>query len=196
MIFSYFFYCGSKRPDAIISGMKTQNNNSGERVIAVSRPTLLSSIPAFLFVAVVSLAVSPASPTIAVLVAIAGFGIVGVLAFLGQIAAKYTFTSLRIKAQFGLLSIRTSEVRIADIRGVSVRKPLLGRILGYSSAAIGTAATAGAEIRVINVRGLDAILAEIDALRNQSESKSAATVAEPNESRIVYDSKSHQYVRT
>lgn len=175
--------------------MKTQDKIHDERIIAVCRPTFLASIPAFLFVALVALAVAMGSPTLAVMVAVVGFVVVSVRASLARISAKYTVSTFRIVTQTGLLSIRTTEVRIPDVRGISVRKSLLGRILGYSSAAIGTAATAGAEIRIVNVRGLDAILAEIDSLRSQQEPPSATKTVPADESRIIYDAKTHQYVK-
>ena len=80
-----------------------------------------------------------------------------------------------------------------DVRGVSISKTIWGRLFGYASASIGTAATAGAEIHIVNVRGLDAILAKVDALRNPQTP--APKVAPSGGSRIVYDAAAHQYVK-
>ncbi len=72
----------------------------------------------------------------------------------------YVFTSEEISSSTGVFHTTKSKVRVVDIRGVTIRKTLLGRILGYASAEIGTAATGGAELKVDNVRDLENILKE------------------------------------
>ena len=82
------------------------------------------------------------------------------------LSTKYTFTNVRIIAKYGLISTRISEVRVQDIRGITISKTFLGRILGYASVDIGTAATAGVEMQISDVCGLDSILRKISAERN------------------------------
>ena len=144
--------------------------NTNEKTLAVCRPTILPDIPPFVLLAF-ALILSPfagkgiALPCFCVVAAI-------LVIFAARVALrvygnKYTFTTQRIVACRGLLSQTISEVRLEDVRGVNISKSIWGRLFGYSSASIGTAATAGAEIRIVNVRGLDGILAGINALRGK-----------------------------
>ena len=77
----------------------------------------------------------------------------------------YTFAQDQVSVKTGVLNTKTVSVKVADIRGVAISRPFFGRILGYASASIGTAATAGAEIHVENVRDLDSIVAKLDQAR-------------------------------
>lgn len=142
---------------------------NNETTIAVCRPTILPDIPALVFLGI-ALILSPfagrgvALPCFCVVATLAA--IVAARLAMRVYGNKYTFTTRRIVSQHGLLSQAISEVRLEDVRGVNISKSLWGRLFGYASASIGTAATAGAEIRIVNVRGLVAILAKIDTLRN------------------------------
>ena len=156
-------------------GMKTKTPK-GE-VIAVARPTLLCAMPT-LALSVVMMAVAGVfalcnrqetvmlSLSLLVLFVALFAGLAAVVrAWIASICNKYTFTTQVISARTGFLSTHTVEVKITDIRGISITRSLLGRILGYATAEIGSAATAGAEVRIANVRNLDAILAKLDAAR-------------------------------
>lgn len=126
------------------------------------------SVPMFIYVVVLASCVSIASVKVALCVAFVGFVIVLIRALILRMGIKYVFTNLRILSLRGILSVSKTQVNISDIRAISERKSLLGRVLGYSSADIGTAATAGAEIHVHDVRGLDAILVQLNDLRSKS----------------------------
>ena len=81
-------------------------------------------------------------------------------------AASYTILPEVITARLGLVSRSVVQVRVADIRGMSFRQGLLGRIFGYGDVVIGTAATADAELVMRSVSSPAALVDEIDALRH------------------------------
>ena len=156
-------------------GMKTKAPIGN--VFAVARPTFLCAVPTLVCSAVVMsvagvFAVCNRKDAIMLsLSLVVLFGALFVLlsaalrAWVASLCNKYTFTTQVVSARTGFFSTNTVEVKVADIRGVSVRRSLIGRILGYATAEIGTAATAGAEIHIANVRNLDAILAQLDQVR-------------------------------
>lgn len=80
-------------------------------------------------------------------------------------AAKYQIYDDVVVASFGIVSRRSTQVRVADIRGMSVRQSLVGRLIGVGDVTIGTAATGDAEIVMRGVRDPSGIVADIDALR-------------------------------
>ncbi len=165
---------------AILRRMKQNAAQNGGRVFAQVRPTFAAVLPAvvgylMIFVAAGVFALTQKDkPVVVGLMAIPiVFSLVCALAELakGAIAAAcnvYTFSTESVKARTGFLSTRTVEVKVSDIRGVAVNRSLMGRLLGYSSAEIGTAATAGAEIHVRDVRNLDAIIERLEAVRRSS----------------------------
>ena len=146
-------------------------------ILAVSRPTLLCAVPTLIcsvFVMIVAGAFALYNRQSVILlylsllvVSVALFaGLAAVFrAWITSLCNKYTFTTQVISARTGFISTNTVEVKVSDIRGISVKRSLWGRVLGYATAEIGTAATAGAEIHVANVRNLDAILAKLDSVR-------------------------------
>lgn len=77
----------------------------------------------------------------------------------------YVMTNLRVLSKKGLVSISTSEVRIADIRGANLRQGILERIFDVGSIAIGSAATAGTEVNFKGIRKPRHILALINSQR-------------------------------
>ena len=79
--------------------------------------------------------------------------------------AKYQIFDDVVVASFGIVSRRSTQVRVADIRGMSVHQSLVGRLLGVGDVTIGTAATGGAEVVMRGVRDPSGIVATIDGLR-------------------------------
>lgn len=63
----------------------------------------------------------------------------------------YIVTNKRIVVKSGILTTRRTEVRIADVRGVDVTRSLWQRMIGAGTVSIGTAATAGVEIYMVDV---------------------------------------------
>lgn len=87
--------------------------------------------------------------------------IVGVL-----IGASYTVYSDVIVSRVGVIARSVAQVRVADIRGMSLRQSIVGRILNYGDVVVGTAATADAEIVMRSVPSPSEVIASIDALRS------------------------------
>lgn len=146
-------------------------------ILAEARPTFLCAVPTLVVSVVIMLvagvfalcnrqAVILLSLSLLVLFVALFAGLAAVFrAWVASICNKYTFTTQVVSARTGFLSTKTIEVKVADIRGISVKRSLMGRILGYATAEIGSAATAGTEILITNVRNLDAILAKLDSVR-------------------------------
>ena len=85
--------------------------------------------------------------------------------FVKWCGAKYQIFEDVVVASCGILARRSTQVRIADIRGMSVNQSLVGRFLGVGNVTIGTAATGDAEIVMRGVRDPSGIVATIDGLR-------------------------------
>ena len=142
--------------------------------IAVLRPTFLCAAPSvilWMLLAVVGICVAfhsgnaPVPMTLAIIFTLACLirvTIVSIRAGLAQACNRYTITTEVIHARTGFFSTRSAQVRLADIRGISVTRTLMGRLLGYASAEIGSAATAGSEVKIENVRNLDRVLARLN----------------------------------
>lgn len=143
--------------------------SADEEIIAVGHPTMLPEVPFLVLfggVAVASLFAGEGM-VLPILLPCLGALLITVIWMLWRVYSHtYTITTERIIAKCGLLNVDISEIRLGDIRGIHVSKTLFGRIFGYSSASIGTAATQGMEIVIANVTGLDAIIREINELRS------------------------------
>ena len=77
----------------------------------------------------------------------------------------YKVTTHRIIIQTGLLSKSQKEIWIRDMRGASFEQGLWQRIVGVGNIAIGTAATAGTEIKMNGVKNPKAAVDLINSLR-------------------------------
>lgn len=77
----------------------------------------------------------------------------------------YVATNMRVICKTGWLNIQTTEVWIADIRGVNVTRNLMQRIIGTGDIAIGTAATEKAEITIQGVVAPEDFVAKVNAQR-------------------------------
>lgn len=86
---------------------------------------------------------------------------------INQICTKYTVTTHRIIVETGWLNKHRTEVWIKDIRGASLDFSIWERIIGTGSIAIGTAATAGVEIKMVGVENPQAIVQTINGLRGK-----------------------------
>ena len=83
-----------------------------------------------------------------------------------MIGASYTVYSDVVVARVGVIARSVSQVRVADIRGMSLRQSLVGRLLNYGDVVVGTAATADAEIVMRSVSSPSKVIDAIDALRS------------------------------
>ncbi|MBQ6247885.1 MAG: PH domain-containing protein [Kiritimatiellae bacterium] len=75
-------------------------------------------------------------------------------------------TDRRVIVKTGWLSKHQTEVRIKDIRGVALEASIWERIIGTGSIAIGTAATAKAEIKMFGIKKPQEIVNMINEMRD------------------------------
>ena len=142
-----------------------------EKLIAAKRPTALVFLGSFILPVLLTIIVFVIGcyyghcSFYVYLALFAWFGVVAIRVAWYVNSLRYFFTNRRIIRQKGIFGTEITEIRIADLRGINVVKPFLGRILGYSKAAFGTAATDGVEICTVYIRGLGSILEQIDKLR-------------------------------
>lgn len=77
----------------------------------------------------------------------------------------YVATNARVVSKTGWLNTKQTEVRIADIRGVDIKRTFLQRILGIGDIEIGSAATEGAEIVMRGVVDPEGFVRAVNAQR-------------------------------
>ncbi len=81
--------------------------------------------------------------------------LVGVLiilyAILDQRGRVFTVTNKRVMSKWGIISRKTNEVTIADIRNINMSQGILERLFGLGSIEIGSAGTAGIEVKFAGV---------------------------------------------
>jgi membrane protein YdbS with pleckstrin-like domain len=80
-------------------------------------------------------------------------------------SVRYTITTKRVVHETGILSKGRQEVRISDIREVTSEQTLIGRIFGFGTVGVDTAANAGAEIRMENIPDPRGVVALLHSLR-------------------------------
>ena len=138
---------------------------NGENVLLVTRPTLkrlaIMLVIRLFVIALGAKCIMDASQSGNEMLGLSGgvFCACGLLSILIQLPIKfiklrsleYTITNKRILSKGGIISVDMKEVRIADVRGVAMRKTIWGRLLNFGSVAVGTSATAGTEILIVDV---------------------------------------------
>jgi membrane protein YdbS with pleckstrin-like domain/predicted nucleic acid-binding Zn ribbon protein len=78
---------------------------------------------------------------------------------------SYELTTHRIIVRRGWISKSQNEIWIKDMRGVNLVQGIWQRIIGVGNIAIGTAASAGAEISIVGIANPSEVIAEINSLR-------------------------------
>ena len=95
--------------------------------------------------------------------------LIGVIILLGILevmyCSRYKVTTHRIIVTTGLLSKSKKEIWIRDMRGANLEQGLWQRIVGVGDISIGTAATAGTEIRMFGVKKPEEAVELINSLR-------------------------------
>ncbi len=91
------------------------------------------------------------------------FGLIGI--FIAYKCTHYTVTSQRVIVKSGFLNRRQTEIWIKDMRGVDLKRNLWDLIVGTGSIAIGTAASAGAEIQIYGLRNAQDLVDKVNQLR-------------------------------
>ena len=74
-------------------------------------------------------------------------------------------TNHRVIMKKGFIATNLTEVRISDIRGINRSHGVFQAFLGLDNISIGTAATAGAEIKVVGIRHAKSVTELINSLR-------------------------------
>ena len=129
-----------------------QNDISGEEQIAVYRPSAWN----YFWVILVGIITIPAI-----------FGIVILALVIIEITCtSYELTTHRIIVRRGWISKLQNEIWIKDMRGVNLVQGIWQRIIGVGNVAIGTAATAGAEISIAGVNNPAEVIEKINSLRH------------------------------
>ena len=77
----------------------------------------------------------------------------------------YRVTTRRVLVNTGFFNKKQVEIWIKDMRGVNLQRDLWQLIIGTGSVAIGTAATAGAEIKMNGLRNAQQVVDMINGLR-------------------------------
>lgn len=77
----------------------------------------------------------------------------------------YEVTSMRVIVKTGWLNKKQTEIWIKDMRGVNMQQSFWDRIIGTGCIAIGTAATAGAEIQMNGISNAQQVIDTINGLR-------------------------------
>lgn len=99
----------------------------------------------------------------------------GVLWFLSQfveiLTTTYLLSNQRLAVRTGLFRRQEVEVGVRDIRAVWLNQNLWERILNYGDVVVGTAATAGTEVTIVDV---DAPAKALAFFRRQKEADGAA----------------------
>lgn len=77
----------------------------------------------------------------------------------------YRVTTRRVLVNTGFFNKKQVEIWIKDMRGVNLQRDFWQLIIGTGSVAIGTAATAGAEIKMNGLRNAQQVVDLINGLR-------------------------------
>ena len=80
-------------------------------------------------------------------------------------SVAYTITTKRVIAERGILSKDRHEVRISDIREVNLDQTFVGRIFGFGTVGLDTAAEVGGEINMVNISSPRRVMELLHSLR-------------------------------
>jgi membrane protein YdbS with pleckstrin-like domain len=78
---------------------------------------------------------------------------------------RYTITTRRVVAEQGIISRNRHEVRIGIIQEVTCHQTVAGRIFGYGSVGVDTAASDEVEIRMTNIPDPSGVVQLLNSLR-------------------------------
>lgn len=145
---------------------------SGEKIIRIAHPTWLNYLLLLVFGAVCllsALALFCFVKDVAAIVPALILSSLGVLlpvyVTITVLSTVAVITNCRVITKTGFISTRMSEVRIADIRGISRSRGIWQAIVGVSNLGIGTAATGETEIEIVGIRNANEMIALINSLR-------------------------------
>ena len=84
-------------------------------------------------------------------------------------ATSYQATSERLLQRKGLISRKTSEIEMSDIRNVQVNQNVLQRLLGIGNVGVSTSGQADVEINFVGIRDPQIVADRIRAQRKRNE---------------------------
>lgn len=79
---------------------------------------------------------------------------------------NFELTAKNLKVETGILIKNETQVRVKDIRGISIKRGIFDAITGCGTIIVGTAATADAEIIIPHICGAKALQEKINQLRD------------------------------
>lgn len=116
----------------------------GEEILAQARPSFFGSAPGLVILGVLL------TPML--------LGLLILLAhFLDCRSQLLTVTTARVSFRRGLLSLRTHELRLRDVRSIAVSRTFLERLLGTGTVEVSSAASDAAIIRAAGIGNPDGI---------------------------------------
>ena len=89
-----------------------------------------------------------------------------VYAILDRNTKIYTITNKRVMSKTGIISRQVHEVGIRDIRAINVKQSILGRLFGLGTVEVGSAGTAGIEVKFA---GIASPVSVRDMIRRQKD---------------------------
>lgn len=96
-----------------------------------------------------------------------GIGLIPILyAILDRNTKTFTLTNKRVATRAGIISRHTHEVSIRDVRNLNVKQGIIERLFGLGTIEIGSAGTAGIEIKFAGVKNPTTVR---DKIRNQKD---------------------------
>ena len=96
-----------------------------------------------------------------------GIGLIPILyAILDRNTKTFTLTNKRVATRAGIISRHTHEVSIRDVRNLNVKQGIIERLFGLGTIEIGSAGTAGIEIKFAGIKNPNTAR---DMIRNQKD---------------------------
>ncbi len=86
---------------------------------------------------------------------------------LDQRTKRFTITNRRITSTEGILARNVHEVTIKDIRNINFKQNIIERLVGLGSIEVGTAGTAGIEVRFIGIPESQKVKDMISKVKNE-----------------------------
>jgi len=100
-----------------------------------------------------------------------GIGIIFIIyAFLDRKNKIFTITTRKVLAQSGIITNKIDEIAIRDIRSTSVKQGIVGTYFDFGNVLIGSAGTAGIEVKFVGVKNPEQVMRQIRIIKDDIES--------------------------
>lgn len=144
-----------KQDNKVHTPQSTQNKNQKERIIWRGRPSHLNYLLGYIF------------GLIAIFLAKGSGVLVIAIMLLIRYRRLYTVTNKKVTSQTGIISRKISEVRVKDIRSINLKQSVLERIFKLGTIYIGSAGTAGIEVRIKGIPKAPYVKGKLSTLTNE-----------------------------